>query len=114
VGAVSSKAAIMVDCTLYAYSIMRTGASSPDSANEAVNWALEGTGMKLDDIHYVVGTGYGRVNVPFANKAITEITCHARGANYIWGPTGEPYWIWGVKTARQSAAMRRVRLRLFL
>jgi bzd-type benzoyl-CoA reductase Q subunit len=86
VGAVSSKAAIMVDGTLYAYSIMRTGASSPDSADKAVNWALEGTGMKLDDIHYVVGTGYGRVNVPFANKAITEITCHARGANYIWGP----------------------------
>ena len=87
VGAVSSKAAIMVDGELYAYSIMRTGASSPDSANKAVNWALEGTEMKLDDVQYVVGTGYGRVNVPFANKAITEITCHARGANYIWGPT---------------------------
>jgi len=27
------------------------------------------------------------VNVPFANRAITEIACHARGANYIWGPT---------------------------
>lgn len=87
VGAVSSKAVIMVDGDLYAYSIMRTGSSSPDSANKAMNWALEGTGMKLEDIRYVVGTGYGRVNVPFANRAITEITCHARGANYIWGPT---------------------------
>ena len=87
VGAVSSKAAIMVDGEPYAYSIMRTGASSPDSANKAVDWALEGTGMKLDDVQYVVGTGYGRVNVPFADKAITEITCHARGANYICGPT---------------------------
>jgi len=87
VGAVSSKAAIMIDGELYAYSIMRTGASSPDSANKAMDWALEGTGMKLGHIQYIVGTGYGRVNVPFANKAITEITCHARGANYIWGPT---------------------------
>jgi len=87
VGAVSSKAVIMVDGDLYAYSIMRTGSSSPDSANKTMNWALEGTGMKLEDIQYVVGTGYGRVNVPFANRAITEITCHARGANYIWGPT---------------------------
>jgi len=52
-----------------------------------MNWALEGTGMKLENIQYVVGTGYGRVNVPFANRAITEITCHARGANYIWGST---------------------------
>ena len=87
VGAVSSKAVIMIDGDLYAYSIIRTGSSSPDSANKAMNWALEETGMKLDDIQYVVGTGYGRVNVPFANRAITEISCHARGANYIWGPT---------------------------
>jgi len=87
VGSVSSKAAIMIDGELYAYGIIRTGSSSPDSANKAMERAMEGTRMKLDDIHYIVGTGYGRVNVPFANRAITEIACHARGANYIWGPT---------------------------
>jgi bzd-type benzoyl-CoA reductase Q subunit len=87
IGSVSSKAVIMTDGELYAYNIMRTGSSSPDSAQKTMNWALEGTGMKLDNIHYTVGTGYGRVNVPFANRAITEIACHARGANYIWGPT---------------------------
>ena len=27
-----------------------------------------------------VATGYGRVSVPFADKCVTEITCHARGA----------------------------------
>ena len=43
-------------------------------------------GMKLEDIHYIVGTGYGRVRVPFANRAITEIACHARGANFMYGP----------------------------
>ena len=87
VGSVSSKAVIMTDGELYAYSIMRTGSSSPDSAQKVMNWALEGTGLKLDNIRYTVGTGYGRVNVPFANRAITEIACHARGANYMWGPT---------------------------
>ncbi|MEK7737814.1 MAG: benzoyl-CoA reductase, bzd-type, subunit Q, partial [Pseudomonadota bacterium] len=46
---------------------------------------MDKCGMKLEDIHYVVGTGYGRVNVPFAHKAITEIACHARGANYMGG-----------------------------
>jgi bzd-type benzoyl-CoA reductase Q subunit len=87
VGSVSSKAVVMTDGELYAYSIMRTGSSSPDSAQKATDWALEGTGMKLDDILYAVGTGYGRVNVPFANRAVTEIACHARGANHIWGRT---------------------------
>ena len=87
VGSVSSQAVIMVDGKLYAYSNMRTGSDSPKSAENAMDWALEDTGMTLDDVHYVVGTGYGRVNVPFAKRAITEIACHARGANFMYGPT---------------------------
>ncbi len=87
VGSVSSQAAIMVDGQLFAYSNMRTGSNSPDSAINAMDWALKDTGMTLDDIHYVVGTGYGRVNVPFSNRAITEIACHARGGNFMYGPT---------------------------
>jgi predicted CoA-substrate-specific enzyme activase len=31
----------------------------------------------------VVATGYGRINVPFADKQITEISCHARGVAYL-------------------------------
>ena len=86
VGSVSTQAVIMVDGKLYAYSNMRTGSSSPDSANKAMNWALEGTGMTLKDVHYCVGTGYGRVNVPMAQRTITEIACHALGAHFIYGP----------------------------
>lgn len=87
VGSVSSQAVVMVDGKLYAYSNMRTGSDSPDSARKAMNWALENTGLTLDDIIYTVGTGYGRVNVPFADRAITEIACHARGGNHMYGPT---------------------------
>ncbi|NOQ54863.1 MAG: benzoyl-CoA reductase, bzd-type, subunit Q [Thermoplasmata archaeon] len=87
VGSVSSQAAIMVDGQLFAYSNMRTGSNSPDSAINAMDWALKDTGMTMDDILYVVGTGYGRVNVPFSNRAITEIACHARGGNFMYGPT---------------------------
>ena len=87
VGSVSSQAVVMVDGKLYAYSNMRTGSDSPDSARKAMDWALQDTGMSYEDIHFVVGTGYGRVNVPFANRAITEIACHARGGNLMYGPT---------------------------
>ncbi len=86
VGSVSTQAVIMLDGEIYCYSSMRTGSNSPDSANNAMDWALEGTGLTLDKIQYVVGTGYGRVNVSFAKRAITEIACHARGANFIYGP----------------------------
>jgi bzd-type benzoyl-CoA reductase Q subunit len=87
VGSVSSQAVICVDGRLYGYHSTRTGNNSPDSARRAIDGVLERCGMQLEQIHYVVGTGYGRVNVPFAHKALTEIACHARGANYMVGPT---------------------------
>lgn len=87
IGSVSSQAVIMIDGELFAYASMRTGYNSPESATNAMNWALDGTGVKLEDIKYTVGTGYGRVNVPFSQRALTEIACHARGANYLYGPS---------------------------
>ncbi len=87
VGSVGSKAAIMIDGEIYAWAVTRTGSNSPDSAKKVMNMVLDGTDLRQTDIQYTVGTGYGRVNVPMANKAITEIACHAKGANFIWGPS---------------------------
>jgi len=87
IGSVGSKAAVLADGELYTYAVMRTGGVSEDTAIKVTGWAMEGTGLEVGKLHYVVGTGYGRVNVPFAKKSITEIACHARGANYIYGPT---------------------------
>jgi len=86
VGSVSSQSVIMADGELYAFSSTRTGSDSPNSARKAMDMALEKTDMKLENIDYCIGTGYGRVNVPMAQQAITEISCHARGANFMYGP----------------------------
>src|SRR4030042_6922806 len=83
VGSVSSQALVLTDNEIFCYSNIYTGSSSPDSAHKAMNMALEGTAIKLEDIQFTVGTGYGRVNVPFANKTITEISCHAKGAHWL-------------------------------
>ena len=87
VGSVSSQAVVMCDGKIYCYGNTRTGSNSPDSAIKAMTMALEGTGLKIEDLNYTVGTGYGRVNVPFGNRAITEIACHGRGANFMYGPS---------------------------
>ena len=87
VGSVSSQAVIMADGKIFAYGNMRTGSNSPNSAQNALNFALKAIGdMPEDRMDYCIGTGYGRVNVPFADRSITEIACHARGANFIYGP----------------------------
>lgn len=87
VGSVSSQAVVMADGKFYAYGNMRTGSDSPTSAQDALNFALEKTDLSEDEISYCIGTGYGRVNVPMADRSVTEIACHARGANFIYGPT---------------------------
>ncbi|MGD2127497.1 MAG: benzoyl-CoA reductase, bzd-type, subunit Q [Desulfobacteraceae bacterium] len=86
VGSVSSQAVIMSDGQIFAYGNMRTGSDSPASARNALNFALDITDMPEDRIDYCIGTGYGKVNVPMADRSITEIACHARGAHFIYGP----------------------------
>ena len=87
VGSVSSQAVIMADAKMYAYGNMRTGSDSPNSARSALKFALEKTTLTEDKFGYCIGTGYGRVNVPMADRTVTEIACHARGANFFYGPT---------------------------
>ncbi len=85
VGSVSSQAVLVADGLILGYGSMRTGADSPNSARRALAFALEAVGLPEDRLNYRIGTGYGRVNVPFANRTITEIACHARGASFVYG-----------------------------
>ncbi len=86
VGSVSTQAVIMADGEIFAYGNMRTGSDSPNSARNGLNFALQRTDMPETRIDYCIGTGYGRANVPMADRTLTEIACHARGANFIYGP----------------------------
>ncbi len=63
-----------------------TGFSSVDAA-ERMQEQLEAAGFPLDECS-VVSTGYGRAAVSFAERSVTEITCHGRGAAYLFGPDG--------------------------
>ena len=86
IGAVSSKAVILLDGQPYAFSQVRTRMPE-ESAFRAMNEALAETRIKLEDIRYIVATGRGRARVPFAHKTVTEIVCGAVGAVRIWGPS---------------------------
>ncbi len=86
IGSVSSQAVIMADGQILAYGNMRTGSNSPNSARNVLRFALESTFVPENRINYCVGTGYGRVNVPFADRTVSEIACHGLGSNFIYGP----------------------------
>ncbi len=64
--------------------IIPTGASSKKAADKTFHQILTEYKLSERDIDYIIATGYGRVKVPFANEVVTEITCHAKGANYYF------------------------------
>ncbi|MDR4508677.1 MAG: acyl-CoA dehydratase activase [Candidatus Brocadiaceae bacterium] len=64
--------------------IIATGASSKRAADKVFQQILKESNLEQKDIDYIIATGYGRIKVPFANEVVTEITCHAKGANYYF------------------------------
>jgi len=56
-----------------------TGPEHRRLANKVMADALARANLAFSEISYVVATGYGRINVPFADRQITELTCHAKG-----------------------------------
>ncbi len=67
------------DERIVASAVRHTGAEHRRLAQDVMRETLKAAGISLDDISYIVATGYGRINVPFADRHLTELTCHARG-----------------------------------
>lgn len=86
IGSTAAKAAVVEDGNLVLTLVEPTGFNSVDAANRLAA-QLEQAGYKVEDLP-VVATGYGRISVPFADKTVTEITCHGRGAAFLFGSDG--------------------------
>ena len=78
-----------VKITLYNGNIMEnhlcpTGWNPREAATALLNQAMQRWGAaEAEKLAYTVGTGYGRVGLPFARATMTEITCHAKGAAFL-------------------------------
>jgi predicted CoA-substrate-specific enzyme activase len=93
VGSVSTEVVILEskngkkDSTICSYIIAPTGSNSKTAAEKALESACSRLSINSSKINAIVATGYGRINIPFADKNITEISCHARGAASIFEGT---------------------------
>lgn len=81
IGSIAAKVTIFEDDNLLTNFIMPTGWSSIETS-KSIEEKLVELGINLSESK-VIATGYGRVAVPYADKTITEITCHGKGAYYL-------------------------------
>ena len=80
VGSLSTKSALMnKDYEVVASDVVMTGGSNRAATEMTYDNTLKKAGLTRDDVGFVVTTGYGRENVPFADKHVSEITCHGIG-----------------------------------
>ncbi len=88
VGSAQTKALILNEkLEIVGRSLIDTGANVIRAADRSFDEALRTAGLRREDSAYVVGTGYGRYKVTFGDAQITEISCHARGAIYLFPNT---------------------------
>lgn len=89
IGSLSGKCVIIQkdsnsEAKILSSAVIYTSPDSEGTAREVMQKALGVAGLRQSDLSYIVSTGYGRVNVPFANENITEISCHAKGVNWLF------------------------------
>jgi predicted CoA-substrate-specific enzyme activase len=88
VGSTQTKAVVLdSEPKVVGHALVDTGALLTDAAELAFGQALEEAGATRDDVAAVIGTGYGRYRVEFGETQVTEISCHARGAVFLFPDT---------------------------
>lgn len=85
IGAATVKAVILEGGKILGYGIRPTGYDVKAATNRVIHEASEKAGLSIsvNDLSYVVSTGYARESIGFANRTVTEIICHAKGAHFM-------------------------------
>jgi len=83
-GSQSTKVVILEGDRILAAVTLKTGESGESEARRAMEEALRGARLKLEDMKSVVSTGIGRMSVPFARKQRSIVGCLARGAYFLY------------------------------
>lgn len=90
IGSVAAKAVIWdteKQC-IAGRALQPSGWNTKEAGAQVFTTACAQAKVDIDDVKAVVGTGYGRIALPMADKIVTEITCHAKGASYLFPKTG--------------------------
>lgn len=83
VGSRTTKVVILDKGCILSSEVLDTGVDAERTAETALARAGQTAGVGMGSIKAIVGTGYGRVALSFADKTATELSCHARGCHFL-------------------------------
>ena len=83
VGSLSAEAVLLENGTILGSEIMLVRPTAEQSARDVMDKLLGRLSLSYGDIEFAVATGYGRETIPFANANLSEISCHAKGAQFL-------------------------------
>jgi len=83
IGSTTGKALIMRGGEVIGYSIIPCAVRPEVTVAQALEKAFNAAGLPMQDLSYMVATGYGRVRIDAADENVSEITCHAIGAFHL-------------------------------
>ena len=83
VGSITAKAAVVRDGDVISDKLILTGYDARQEGEHGFENILDDLGIEASSIYKIVSSGYGRNSVAIADKAVTEITCHAMGAHHL-------------------------------
>ncbi len=88
IGSVAAKAVILEHSVIVGQGVLPTGWNAREAGEQALEKACACANLSRAALTCIVGTGYGRISLPFARRVVTEITCHALGAVHLFPQTG--------------------------
>jgi len=83
IGSITAKAVVLSDNRIAGTKVIFTGYNARKAGKSVFDTLLQSLEIPAGDVSSIVATGYGRNAVDFADKAVTEITCHGAGAHFI-------------------------------
>ena len=83
VGSITAKAAVVRDGEVFSDKLILTGYNARNAGEKVFAAIIKESGIDRSAVDRIISTGYGRKSVEIADKAVTEITCHAMGAHHL-------------------------------
>ena len=90
IGSVATKVVLIKndsDAEFIGGKISPTGSNGSFTAQKLIDELLKEKNLNIDNIEKILATGYGRISVSFTDLTKTEISCHAKGAKFIFPKT---------------------------